>query len=248
MARRVRPRRTVPGPRPVGRTAVGLLPALLAAVAVCAGLAQVPASRDPARLRPGIFLYASPGIGDPRFVETVVLLLEHGPGGSAGVVVNQPSETQLRKVLPEVPEARRLEVPVYWGGPVEPGGVVVLLRNPRRTSGTTVVLPEVHRTTDLEMLRAALEDARPDRQVRVYSGYAGWSPGQLDEEVRRGAWVLDRAEADAVFAPDPASLWEKVRAILKRIEARSIGGERPGSPPDHAHRAAPRVARGSALR
>jgi putative transcriptional regulator len=200
----------------------------MAAIAFSAPRAQAPPSRDPARLRPGIFLYASPGIGDTRFIETVVLLLEHGPGGSAGVVVNQPSETQLRKVLPEMPAARRLEVPVYWGGPVEPGGMVVLLRNPRRTGGTSVVLPEVYRTTDLEALRAALEDVRPDRQVRVYSGYAGWSPGQLDREVRRGAWVLDRADADAVFALDPAPLWDKVHAILKRLEARSTGGRSTG--------------------
>jgi putative transcriptional regulator len=222
MAQRVMPRRTLPRPHRVRRVAgAGLLAALVAPVAVIATLAQVPESRNPTRLRPGIFLYASPDIGDPRFVETIVLLLEHGAGGSAGVVVNQPSETQLRKVLPDMPEARRLELPVYWGGPVEPEGTVVLLRNPRRTSGTSVVLPEVHRTRELEALRAALEDPRPDRQVRVYSGYAGWSPGQLAEEVRLGAWLLDRADADAVFALDPAPLWNKVRSILKRREARA---------------------------
>jgi putative transcriptional regulator len=183
--------------------------------------AQVAQSRDPARLRAGIFLYASPSIGDPRFVETVILLLDHGSGGSAGVVINQPTEVQLRKVLPDLPGARRLEAPVYWGGPVEPSATVVLLRNPRRTDGATLVLPEVYRTTAAEDVRAALEDARPDRQLRVYSGYAGWSAGQLEREVRLGAWLLDRADADAVFALDPEPLWDKVHSILRRIDVRA---------------------------
>ena len=182
--------------------------------------AQVPSSRDPAHLRPGIFLYAAPGIGDSRFAETVILLMEHGATGSAGVVLNQPSDVQLRKVLPDLSAARRLEVPVHWGGPVEPTAMVVLLRSPGRSGSAKAVAPEIYRTTELEDLRGALEDARPDRRVRVYSGYAGWSPGQLESEVRQGAWLLDRADADAVFALDVSSLWEKVRSILKRIDVR----------------------------
>lgn len=199
---------------------VGVLGLLLVCAVGSVAVAQLPQSRDPARLRAGIFLYASPSIGDPRFVQTIVLLLDHGRGGSLGVVINQPSETSLRKVLPDVPEARRLEVPVYWGGPVQPEGVTVLLRNPRRPGGSTRVLPEVYRTTELEALREALEDQRPDRQVRVYSGYAGWSPGQLEKEVRLGAWLLDRADADEVFTLDPEPLWERVHAIMRRLEAR----------------------------
>ncbi len=183
--------------------------------------AQAPSSRDPAHLRPGIFLYAAPGIGDPRFAETVILLMEHGETGSAGVVLNQPSDVQLRKVLPDLAAARRLEVPVHWGGPVDPTAMVVLLRSPARSGSAKAVAPEIYRTTELEDLRGALEDARPDRQVRVYSGYAGWSPGQLESEVRQGAWLLDRADADAVFALDVSSLWEKVRSILKRIDVRA---------------------------
>lgn len=209
-----------PRPGPARRAlAIGLLVPLLVWAAGPGAVAQLPESRNPARLRAGIFLYASPSIGDPRFAQTVVLLLDHGRSGSMGVVINQPSETSLRKVLPDLPEARRLEVPVYWGGPVQPEGVTVLLRHPRRPDGSAMVVSEVYRTTELEVLREALEDQRPDRQVRVYSGYAGWSPGQLEREVRLGAWFLDRAEADAVFALDPEPLWERVRDIMRRVQA-----------------------------
>lgn len=194
---------------------------LLAAVLCRSALAQGPSNRNPAHLRPGVFLYSAPGIGDSRFAETVILLLDHGATGSAGVVLNQPSDVQLRTVLPDVSEARRLEIPVHWGGPVEPTAMVVLLRNPRRPGSAKTVAPEIYRTTALDDLRAALGDARPDRHVRVYSGYAGWSPGQLESEVRQGAWLLDGADADSVFALDVSSLWEKVRSILERIDVRA---------------------------
>jgi putative transcriptional regulator len=182
--------------------------------------AQLSPTRDPARLRAGLFLYAAPGIGDRRFAETVILLIKHGAEGTVGLVVNQPTEVSLRKTLPSVPEARRSETPTYWGGPVQPEVTLALLRSPRAGQASEMVIPDVHFTTDLETLRTALSDPRPDRAVRVYSGYAGWSRGQLAKEVRLGAWVLDRADADAVFTLDPTILWDKVHAIMNRREAR----------------------------
>ena len=213
------PRCPLTSARPRRLSGAGLLASLLVCAASAVPATQLPDSRDPARLRAGVFLYAAPSMGDPNFSQTVVLLLDHGRGGSMGVVINQPTETSLRKVLPALPEARRLEVPVYWGGPVQPEGVSVLLRNPRRLEGATLVLPGVYRTTETEVLREALEDQRPDQQVRVYAGYAGWSPGQLEREVRLGAWLLDRGDAEAVFARDPGSLWERVRDIARRVPA-----------------------------
>jgi len=201
------------------RVAAAVLGLTLAGAGGSAARAQLPESRDPARLRAGVLLYAAPSIGDSRFAQTVVLLLEHGRNGSMGVVINQPSDTPLQKVLPSVPEARRLEVPVYWGGPVQPEGVTVLLRSPLRVEGARMILPDVYLTTQLEALRSALDDRRPDREIRVYAGYAGWSPGQLEREVRLGAWFLDRADAEFVFTLDPDSLWERVRSIMRRQQA-----------------------------
>ena len=137
-----------------------------------------------------------------------------------GVVVNRPSDIPLRKTLPELSEARRLETPVYWGGPVQPEAILALIRSPRSGTGARMVVPEVYLTADLDVLRTALTEPRPDRAVRVYSGYAGWSPGQLAGEYRRGDWILDRADASSVFAPDPSYLWERVRALMERREAR----------------------------
>lgn len=196
--------------------AAGLL--VWGAVAEVSSLA--PLNRDPSRIQPGVFLYATPRMGDGRFRETVILILEHGEEGSIGVVVNQPSDTALRKALPNVLEALRSELPVYWGGPVQPKDFLVLLRDPGASSRARRVLPGVFLTANLDDLRTALAEPRPDRGVRVYAGYAGWSRGQLAMEIRRGQWVLDDADAASVFAADPTSLWEKVHAILAQREAR----------------------------
>jgi putative transcriptional regulator len=193
---------------------------LLVWVAVADVASVAPLNRDPARLKPGVFLYATPRMGDGRFRETVILILEHGDEGSIGVVVNQPSDTALRKAMPSVPEAIRSELPVYWGGPVQPQDFLVLLRDPGTGLRAKRVLAGVFLTANLEDLRSALAEPRPDRGVRVYAGYAGWSRGQLAMEIRRGQWVLDDADAASVFAADPTLLWEKVHAILAQSEAR----------------------------
>ena len=196
----------------------------LAVIVALAGAAlvasQPPLSRDPAQLRAGRLLYAVPMMGDPNFAQTVILLLKHSRDGSAGVVINQPSTVPLRKALPNLPDARRSELPVYWGGPVEPEGTIVLLREPGASGRSERVLSGVYLGTDVEDLRAALAAPRPDRAVRVYAGYAGWSPGQLESEMQKRQWVLDEADASLVFAPDPLELWERVHAILARREAR----------------------------
>jgi putative transcriptional regulator len=194
-------------------------------LAVCAALAVATTGaapdRDPGRLRPGLFLYAAPEQQDPNFVESVVLLIEHGPKGSMGLVVNRPTRVPLRELLRgvEIPASRDLRF--YWGGPVEPKAVLALVRTERPSASARSVLPDVHVTGELADVRAALKEKEPGKRLRVYNGYAGWGAGQLATEVRAGAWVLDRADARSIFAPDPSELWLRVHRILERLEARA---------------------------
>jgi putative transcriptional regulator len=176
--------------------------------------------RDPARLRPGLFLYAAPGVADSRFAESVVLLIRHGPEGSMGLVVNRPTEMPIREALEDVAGARGSDLSVYWGGPVQPEAILALVRAPSSSPGAQSVLPEVSLTDDLADVRSALTGKDASARLRVYAGYAGWAGGQLDVEVRAGVWVLDKADAASVFAPDPSKLWLRVQEILKRLEVR----------------------------
>jgi putative transcriptional regulator len=81
------------------------------------------------------------------------------------------------------------------------------------------VLPEVHLTGDLADVRAALGARDPGERLRVFTGYTGWGKGQLEAEVRAGAWVLDRADSRSIFAPDVSSLWYRIYRILEQLEA-----------------------------
>jgi putative transcriptional regulator len=194
--------------------------AVVAGVLLTGALPGPSPDRDPSRLRPGLFLYAVPGLPETRFAETVVLLIEHGPEGSMGLVVNRPTDVPLREALEDVAEARRTELPLYWGGPVQAEAILALVRGPSPSSGARTVVPDVHLTGNMADVRQALEGTEPRSQLRVYSGYAGWTAGQLPAEVRAGAWVLNPADAASVFAPDPTTLWPRVRLILDRLEVR----------------------------
>lgn len=174
--------------------------------------------RDPRKLRPGVFLYAVPGLGDPSFAETVVLLIACDKAGAMGLVVNRPTRVPLRERLKDEPEAQRSDLRFYWGGPVQPETVHALVRSSSPSDSARRVLGDVYITGDLADVRGAL--ARPDASARVklLAGYAGWTAGQLEIEVRAGAWVLERADARSVFTEDP-NLWERVHEILERLVA-----------------------------
>jgi putative transcriptional regulator len=192
--------------------------ALVACLLLSGAAAGPSPDTDPARLQPGLFLYAAPGIADSRFAESVVLLIRHGSDGSMGLVVNRPTDMPLEEALEDVHEARGSKLRAFWGGPVQPEAILALVRAPAASPGAQAVLPDVHLTGDLADVRAALEGQDAASRLRVYTGYTGWAAGQLAVEVRAGVWVLDKADAASVFAPDPSKLWPRVRDILKRLE------------------------------
>jgi putative transcriptional regulator len=195
-----------------------------AALAACSALSGAPAGpspdRDPSRLRPGLFLYAAPGIADSRFAESVVLLVRHGPEGSMGLVVNRRTSIPIAEALETVEEARGSDLLLYWGGPVQPEAVLALVRSERPSPGAETVLAGVHLTGNLADVRAVLSGPDPGGRLRVYTGYAGWGAAQLPTEVRSGVWVLDPADAASVFAPDPSQVWRRIHQLLDRLEVR----------------------------
>jgi putative transcriptional regulator len=199
--------------RCAGRTAVVLGLVLGCAPAVSWGA-------EP-RLKPGVFLYASPSLTDPNFVESVVLLLEHGAEGSLGLVINHPSRVPLREALKELGELSGLDLNVYRGGPMQPEAILALVRSPRTLAGSRRVFADVHLSGDMQQVKAVARGADAEGRLRVYSGYAGWSAGQLAAEVRLGAWFVAPADAASVFTSDPSRLWDRVHELVKRIEARA---------------------------
>ena len=157
----------------------------------------------------GKLLVATPALTDPNFSRTVVQLVQHADDdGALGVVLNRPSETPLGDVLPGWALLAPDPVVVFVGGPVQETAAICLARLSRpEPSDSVVVVPGAPwlGTLDLDV-----DAADPVQEVRVFAGYAGWSPGQLEAEVEEGSWwVLDALPHDC-FTPDPERLWAQV--------------------------------------
>ena len=147
----------------------------------------------------GKLLIAAPSLFD-YFRRAVVLVLEHTPEGAMGVVLNRESETQVADAVPALSELPGADGLVRLGGPVAPESVVALgdFADPDE-AGTHVLGPLG--TLDPEAANSSL------RRLRVYAGYAGWAPGQLDGELEEGAWIVQEAEPDDPFRGD--DLWSE---------------------------------------
>jgi putative transcriptional regulator len=154
----------------------------------------------------GHLLIAGPRLLDPNFWRTVVLVGEHTEEGALGVVLNRSSETPVDEALPELALLAEEMGTVHVGGPVQPSAVVVLADFADADDAESLVVESVG------FLPAEIE---PDtlgelRRARVYVGYAGWGPGQLDGELEDGSWIVEPAKPDDVFTDDPEGLWSDV--------------------------------------
>jgi putative transcriptional regulator len=157
----------------------------------------------------GHLLIAGPGLVDPNFWRTVVLVGEHSDDGALGVVLNRSSETSVEEAVPELAVLAEGMGTVHVGGPVQPSAVVVLADFAEPDDAGTLVLDSVgFLPSEVEP-----ESLGELRRARVYVGYAGWGPGQLDGELEEGSWIVEPAIADDVFTDDPEGLWS---AVLRR--------------------------------
>ncbi|MDX1440465.1 MAG: YqgE/AlgH family protein [Rubricoccaceae bacterium] len=164
---------------------------------------------------PGTLLIAEPPMADPHFKRAVILLCEHSLDGSFGLVLNRPAPYRLTEVADvQLP----MEVPVGNGGPVQPETLHFLHPYGDRIEGSLPIADGVWWGGNLPSLLENLSDWTIDpAMIRFFLGYSGWGPGQLDEEVDDGGWILLGATDSLVFAHSDDQLW---RDIL-----RELGGE-----------------------
>jgi putative transcriptional regulator len=155
----------------------------------------------------GQLLIAGPALIDPNFWRTVVLIVEHSDEGAFGLVLNRPSETVVGEAVPEIEELVDPDEPLYIGGPVQPSGVVVLGRFEDPGDGVLLAFDDIG---VLGTGPSPDEHAAGLRTGRAFVGHAGWGAGQLEEELERGDWILERARAEDAFSPSPRGLWSRV--------------------------------------
>ena len=157
-----------------------------------------------------------PAMSDPNFSRTLTFVCEHNERGALGIVVNRPIEVTLaalfRQVEIDLPESPLGEQPVFFGGPVQFDHGFVLHR-PVGDWKSTLPVGEVGLTTSRDILEAMAEGRGP-RQQLVALGYAGWAPGQLEDEIRRNGWLTVRADSDVIFDLPPDARYEAAMSAL----------------------------------
>jgi putative transcriptional regulator len=160
----------------------------------------------------GKLLVSTPALVDPNFDRTVVLLLEHSINdGALGIVLNRPTATPIGEAVPDWATLATAPAVVYVGGPVGLGTLIALARSradepPPGTERVSDGLVAVDLSCDPEPLAPLVTG------LRVWTGYAGWSPGQLEEEVAQEAWWVFDAADDDVTTSEPNDLWRSVLA------------------------------------
>jgi putative transcriptional regulator len=157
----------------------------------------------------GQLLIAGPALIDPNFRRTVVLVGEHSEEGALGLVLNRATEATVDEAVPELTAVVDSFSLVHAGGPVQPSAIVVLAEFADPDQAGALVLGSVGflpAETDPDELGELL-------RARVFAGYAGWGPGQLDDELEEGSWIVEPALPEDVFTEEPGELWGEV---LKR--------------------------------
>lgn len=165
--------------------------------------------------RPTLLL-SMPQLQDPNFARTVVLLCDYVPEGAFGLVLNRPTEmTAASMVRLDPPIAEGNDLPLCLGGPVEPERGWILMADEPEDHEHRTICEGVYLSTSPDLLRHVLA-ARPAPRARVLAGYAGWGPGQLDQELAQSAWLMGDVHRDIIFDLPTALMWE---TAIRRLGA-----------------------------
>jgi len=171
-----------------------------------------PALADEAKGPSAILIVARAELPDPNFKDSVVLVMNNVAPVPAGLIVNRPTRIPVSRLFPDIEPLASLDDKIYFGGPVEVESVSFLFRAEVPPEDATQVLEGVYLSTSAELLRKLLARDKPMEGLRIFAGYAGWGPGQLQAEIERGDWKLAPADARSVFEARPEHPWPEPSA------------------------------------
>jgi putative transcriptional regulator len=160
----------------------------------------------------GQLLVATSQMGDPRFNETVIYMVKHNTEGAFGVVINRPLAKgpmeDLLKSFGITDNDAKGEIILHYGGPVSPGAGFILHSDDVLLENSTKVAGGIAMTADAKLLEEISRGKGP-RQALVMLGYAGWAPGQLEAELKAGAWFVVGADSSLIFGNDASKKWQQ---------------------------------------
>lgn len=156
----------------------------------------------------GQLLLDSGELSGSFFARTVVLVCQHDAEGAFGLVLNRLTGNKVGEALvADLPDLLKVS-PLFLGGPVQPTAMTFLHTNSLLPEAS--ILPNLAMGHSLDSLVELAESLNPSQKVKVFAGYAGWSPGQLESELQRNAWLVHPASLDLVFETPASELWRKI--------------------------------------
>jgi putative transcriptional regulator len=170
---------------------------------------------SPSSVEKGVLLVASPSLDDPNFRQAVVLIVDHGPEGTLGLILNRSTNVPLSKALPDITALKGTSYRLFAGGPVEPTRLLLLFRLKEPPADARSVFDGVY-VGGTRVLERIITQAKPTETFRAFAGYAGWAPGQLAFEMLQGGWAILPPDSTGIFDIDPAKLWQD---CISRLQA-----------------------------
>jgi putative transcriptional regulator len=154
--------------------------------------------------RQGSILISEPSLRDFYFRQSVILLAEHNDEGSFGLIINKPIEAKLKEMIKGFSS---YNLPVYLGGPVQTDSIF-FIHTRDDIPGSMAIMQGLHWGGDLDFIRLMLRSkVMHPREIRFFVGYSGWSPNQLDRELKDKSWVLSQTTVQEVINATPKTLW-----------------------------------------
>ncbi len=164
-------------------------------------------SEEPKFLK-GQLLLDSGQLRGSFFQRTVVLICQHDAEGAFGLILNRATGSSVGEtIVADLPDALKTN-PLYLGGPVQPSALSFLHTDSFIPDAN--VIPNLSLGHSVDSLIELGESFSATRKVKMFAGYAGWSPGQLEEEMKRKAWLLHPASLELVFETEPGQLWQSI--------------------------------------
>jgi putative transcriptional regulator len=154
-----------------------------------------------------LLLVARAELPDDDFRDSVVLVMNNLGPAPAGVIINRPTRVAVARLFPDVERLARADAKVYFGGPVDTKSISFVFRADAAVEHAIAVADGVYFSTDGDLLRKLLARDEPMDGLRIFAGYAGWAPGQLEREIGRGDWKLAPADAGAIFGGTTEHPW-----------------------------------------
>lgn len=187
---------------------------MLRALALLLVLATLPASAQQDLPANGLFLVAKPSLTDPNFARTVVLVTQAEDASTVGVILNRPGKVKLSELLPGQAPAQSYRDPIFYGGPVMQQVLLSVFRSATAPSAPAFhVLKDVYLTMHPDNIEKLLND--PAARFRIYAGFSGWAPRQLESEFMRDGWYVLPADEATVFRDKTDGMWEE---LLERAQ------------------------------